>query len=98
MDKAAREKLRRRLEGFDDRQRQRNEQRAEETRRTGERRLMNAHGTIQGARAYLARKGVGFEESVDPISGRILVTIPRQIVLIYDASGRYLASGPAKAE
>lgn len=94
MAKTIREIVAEKLKGFEYRQEARNRARAAETRARQKHSMLNQYGTLKGARQYLHLKGIQFFETTDPSNGHVQVTVPSQVVLSYDAEGRYLGSGP----
>jgi hypothetical protein len=96
MSRSIREIVAERLRGFEYRQEARNAARSARTRSNRAAAMMRENGTLKGARQYLRYKGVDFTETVDPVNGHVLLTVPGQVVLAYGADGKYLGSGPVR--
>lgn len=94
MDKRIREKLQKRLEGFEYRQRSREQQRSARQRTYRIASMMREQGTLKGARKYLELKGVAYQQAADPRTGRIILTVPGQVSFAYGPDGRFVSSGP----
>lgn len=97
MDKRIREKLKQRLQGFEYRQRDREQQRSARQRGYRIANMMREQGTLNGARKYLELKGVVYNQSADPRTGRVILTVPGQVSFAYGPDGRFVSSGPASA-
>ena len=97
MDKRIREKLKQRLQGFEYRQRDREQQRSARQRTYRISSMMREQGTLNGARKYLDLKGVRYQQSADPRTGRVTLTVPGQVSFAYGPDGRFVSSGPAAA-
>ena len=94
LNKRIRDRLKRKLEGLEYRQLDREKQRTVRQKAYRMASMMREQGTLRGARKYLDLKGIPYRESVDPASGHRELTIPEQITLSYDANGRFVASRP----
>lgn len=92
LKKHTREKLQQRLRGLEYRQQAREQQRAERQKAYHIAAMMREQGTLRGARKYFELKGIPYRESVDAATGRRELTVPHQIILSYDAQGRFLSS------
>ena len=86
--------MRQKLSGLEYRQLAREQQRAERQKTYQLAAMMREHGTLRGARRYFELKSIPYHESVDAITGRHELTVPRQITLSYDADGRFVSSRP----
>ena len=94
LDKRIRDRLNRLLQGWEYRQRAREQHRAVRQKAYQIASMMREQGTLRGARKYLELKGIPYRESIDPASGNCELTIPKQVTLSYDAGGRFLSSRP----
>ncbi len=94
MKKQTRKKLEQRLHGLAYRQQAREQQRAERQKAYRLAAMMRQQGTLRGARKYFELKSIPYHESVDALTGCHELTVPRQIILSYDAEGRFLSSRP----
>jgi hypothetical protein len=97
MDKRIRERLKRRLQGFEYRQRDREQQRSARQRAYRTASMMREQGTLAGARKYLDMKGVAYRQTDDPRTGRVTLIVPGQVSFAYGPDGRFVSSGPAAA-
>ena len=92
LDKRIRARLDQRLQGLEYRQRVREQRRAARQKAYQIASMMREQGTLRGARKYLELKGIPYRETVDPASGNRELTIPEQITLAYDPTGKFVSS------
>jgi hypothetical protein len=97
MGKSIREIVAERLKGFEYRQEARNRERAAEKRSRKKSALGHQQGTLKGARLYFELKGIQVQEARDSATGCVRLVVPGQLVLTYDAEGRYVGSGPDRS-